>query len=1011
MNGVATRGKTNRLAIAFSALLAVAISLGHAAAQAPERRYERGFPSIQTYDQRVHSGGPQNFDIAQDERGILYFGNLAGVVTYDGARWRLIKLPNDASAGTIEADGKGRVVLASVNEFGYFDADPAGSVVYRSLMPQLPPESREFGDVWGLCSTSRGFFLISDKYLIRWDGGAPSVVMPFASRETTPRNCYEIGGSVWFAGNQGLQRLDLEHKRLETTSLAGRKTRYVLDGGDGSLIVAVTDVGLFRVVGAEATPFAPEASKWLAAKWMTGATRLLDGRFAITTRDSGVLIIRPDGAIDQIIGPEAGIPDSVLAEPYADREGALWLAFHGPIARLDLASPVTVLDSRVGVKGSVSHAARFSDRLYIATSHGLFALDGEGAQAHARKIESIPLSASNLLPDGDRLLVGTGDGMFVLDAAGKAKLVEGTVENGAFAMLRSRKDPDLVWFASGTGIGIVRRKAGAWAFDRMIEGSPAYTSTMLERDGVLWCGTVYDGAVRIEDPLGAKPRVTEFNNGEEINVFEVDGRIVFTRPTSEICELNAAGQLVRDAKLGRVGGNSFWLIAEDAAGNVWLNTIPPRLIRKRDDGTYTSEGEPLVQADAPDFQFLNVDAEGTVWFGADRGLYRYEPGAVTRRFAQPAPLIRRVIMGSDRLLFGGASQANIKRAVLPSQFRRLRAEFAPASFRAGVQYQYRLEPVDADWGRWSDEPFVDFTNLDPGDYTLFVRTRGADGTSDEVQWSFAVANPWYRTPWAIAIWILVAALAVIAFVQIRTHALLRDAEELRLRVAERTEELRQTVEQLRDAQSQLVHKNELLEVANVQLEQLSLVDDLTGLSNRRHFQRALTDEWKRAVRNSDPIAFILLDLDRFKELNDRLGHPAGDACLRKIGEFLASSVRRAGEVVARYGGEEFAVLLPRTQFDEALRIAESLRSGIEGLRMASDAGVPMHVTTSAGITVMRPLAGESMDALIERADRALYSAKRSGRNRICVATDTGVECPDSIGLTGDAGAQGTSTTT
>ncbi|MHB0971566.1 MAG: ligand-binding sensor domain-containing diguanylate cyclase [Thermoanaerobaculia bacterium] len=983
------------------------IGVGYAFAETPERSSERGFPTIQVYDQRDHSGGPQNFDVAQDTDGILYFGNLAGVVTYDGAKWRLIKLPNDASAGTIEADSKGRVVLGSVNEFGYFDADPSGSVVYRSLMPQLPPEAREFGEMWALCSTTDGFLMITDKYLLHWNGGAPSVVMPFDSRAKTPRNCYAIGGTTWFAGNQGLQKLDFQRKTLETISLAGQKARYVLDGGDGSLIVAVTDVGLFRVVGTEAKPFAPEASKWLAAKWMTGATRLFDGRFAISTRDDGVLIIRPDGAIDQIIGLEARIPDAVLAEPFADREGALWLAFHGPIARIDLASPVTVLDSRVGVKGSVSDAARFNDRLYIATSHGLFAVSGEGPQARATKIGSIPLSAANLLPDGEDLLVGTGDGLFVLDKSGKAALVKGTTENGAFEMIRSLNDRDLVWFASATGVGILRRTAAGWSFERMIEGSPPYVSTMVEKNGTLWCGTVYDGAVRIEDPLGAKPRVTQYNENEEINVFEVGGRIVFTRPTSEICELNASGQFVRDPKLGLISGNSFWLLDEDREGNVWINTIPPRLIRKRSDGTFAADGEPLVQADAPDFQFLDVDQEGIVWFGSDRGLYRYEPGAVTRKFAQPAPLIRRVVTANDKLLFGGASQAVIRHVELPSQFRRLRVEFAPVSFRAGVQYQTRLTPVDSEWGNWTDEPFVDFTNLNPGEYTLLIRARGADGVSDAVQWSFAVATPWYRTPWAIGIWILFAALAVIAFVQMRTHALLRDAEELRRRVAERTDELRHTVEQLRDTQSQLVHKNELLEVANVQLEQLSLIDDLTGVSNRRHFQRALTDEWKRAVRGHDYIAFILLDLDRFKDLNDRLGHPAGDACLRRIGEFLASSVRRAGEIVARYGGEEFAVLLPRTQLGETLRIAEGLRVGIENLEMTSDAGIPMSVTTSAGVTVMRPLAGESMDALIERADRALYSAKRSGRNRICIATETGVDCPESAEISATIAAKDT----
>src|SRR6185436_14026155 len=142
-------------------------------------------------------------------------------------------------------------------------------------------------------------------------------------------------------------------------------------------------------------------------------------------------------------------------------------------------------------------------------------------------------------------------------------------------------------------------------------------------------------------------------------------------------------------------------------------------------------------------------------------------------------------------------------------------------------------------------------------------------------WTFTVLPPWYRTRWAYALWALLAIAVIVLVTRIRTTALRRHAERLRQRVEEKTAELQETVK--------------LLEQANSRLEVLSLEDDLTGIANRRYFERALADEWNRARRREHPLALILVDLDHFKDLNDRRGHPAGDDCLRRVGAFLADT--------------------------------------------------------------------------------------------------------------------------
>lgn len=982
-------------AAARSALAVALVLIGTSSfAQVADRSGERGFPLITVYGPRVHQAGPQTFAGTQDSRGLLYFATLAGVGVYDGAWWKLLELPNESAALAAESDSSGRVAIGGLGDLGFVAPDATGTLTYRSLVPLLPAQQREVGEVTAICRVSDGFLFLSDRALYKSDGRAVRQVADFRSEKNAPRRCFELGDQRWLASADSLRLLDVRTFRLSAAvaSLAGKKIDALLSLSNGHALVAVRDGEVYDFDGTNAAPFAPAVAAWLKGKRITSGVRLPDGRLVITTRVDGIVVVREDGSIDQIIDAAAGLPEDVLESSFVDRDGALWLTFDGPIARIDLTSPVSLLDTRRGVKGSPSGIAHFHDRLYVGTSHGLFwlpsASSGQSSSLRtmAQKVEGLPSSAWDVLRVDDDLIIGTERGVFRLDASGKAVQIEGTDPLSIYSLVRSSRDPSRVWIASQQGLASIRRQAAGWTFERIVPGSREYVSSVVEEHGapnapeVLWCGTVFEGVQRVVAPTSPHPQIRLFGSGET-NVFRVGGRVLFVRAKGEILSLNSKGEVVPDPLLGHITApRGFFVVAEDRSGNVWINSRPPQLFEKRGNGV-AREGTPLVQVDASDIQLMRVDESGVVWFGTDRGLFRYESRAQTRRVADARPMIRRVIAGSDKLLFGGI--ATTKDAAAPSfpyGLRRVRIEFAPLTYAPGVMYEYRLDPVDTEWSRWSDEPFVDYTNLHEGTYEFRLRSRSAgSATSPEAVWSFTVMPPWYRAPWMIFLWI-VAGVALLAFlIRLRTTHLRRDAERLRTNIAERTEELRRTVEQLRLAQEELVTKNDML-------ERLSLVDDLTGVSNRRFFQQTLTDEWKRAMRRGQPLALILLDLDHFKVLNDTCGHLGGDAALREVGKFLAASVRRAGDVVARYGGEEFAILLPATDSESAARFAEVLRKGIAGLELPEELR-PVRMTASCGVAAMVPTATEAIDTIIERADRALYFAKQSGRNQVKVADE------------------------
>ncbi len=182
-------------------------------------------------------------------------------------------------------------------------------------------------------------------------------------------------------------------------------------------------------------------------------------------------------------------------------------------------------------------------------------------------------------------------------------------------------------------------------------------------------------------------------------------------------------------------------------------------------------------------------------------------------------------------------------------------------------------------------------------------------------------------------------------------------------------------------ESQVLARTADLTEANRKLESLASTDGLTGLANRRQFDKILLEEIARARRHSHPLALILLDIDFFKHFNDRYGHQAGDDCLRAVAQALKKVGRRSSDFVARYGGEEFAIILPETPCAKALELAKAVCTTVRSLDIPHSDSPIGFVTISAGVTCLDTRDPQPAITLVSRADAALYKAKVSGRNQ------------------------------
>lgn len=181
---------------------------------------------------------------------------------------------------------------------------------------------------------------------------------------------------------------------------------------------------------------------------------------------------------------------------------------------------------------------------------------------------------------------------------------------------------------------------------------------------------------------------------------------------------------------------------------------------------------------------------------------------------------------------------------------------------------------------------------------------------------------------------------------------------------------------LRESQHQLLE-------TNFQLQRLTNLDGLTGLSNRRHFDQYMDSEWKRSIRTQVHISILMIDVDHFKSYNDTRGHLAGDEVLKTVANTIQSSCRRSTDTAARFGGEEFAVILTALSVANSQKVGEKLLRDIEDLKLShGNSSTSPYVTVSIGGASTIPQLGESFLLLIDTADKALYEAKRTGRNQL-----------------------------
>lgn len=946
--------------------------------------------------------------LAQDRNGLLWVGTMGGLARYDGYRIQVFELAGAAAAGLPDTYVRSLLalpdggLLVGTNAGGLARFDPQTGR-FRSY--PTGPGGTSNRKIYALSPDGdNGAWIATDSGLDHLDLRSGRIETVDTGTQAAPRDFsvwQDRSGNLWLGNDNGLfVRYAGRHDFVRPDHPAGVVDRLLHDevwsvreDAEGRLWVGSVQMGAVYRTPDGGWHMIPGFSGYDGSARQATVRDFLEvapDRMWIATDGDGILTYSPGDAGTRVLDHDTSLPSSLpgnsvralllgqagnvwaatdlgvarsnaraniafsmlpssdvehsLANPnvrsiHVDTRGRVWLGMAA--GEIDIVDPVTATVRHLRLTGKqlrrdVQSVAEAPDGSIWIGTQGLARIDPDTLAVRDSILPALgDTPVLSLLRLDGYMLIGTYNGVYRYDtrngqlvhyrhvADQPGSLASDTVRQ----IVRVGKE---VWYATNNGISIARDPLQTGDFVNLSQrdGEPAslpqdlVDSLAVDTQGRLWAGTL--GGLAMLPHHGAPP--------------------------------------YRFRRLGTAAGlasDKITALLPDNDGNLWVSTSNGISVVGGDDLHVRNLGVRDGQHIA---SYIYAAAarmpNGTLLFGGLGGL------TVIRTQGRPpdtpnVPLrITNALVNGHPLPFGQLP-GDHGTLTLNAHERSLRVDFALLDYQAPQEtaYSYRMAGFDDDWIEVpkGGTPSAIYTNLPHGHYTLQLRAvpRGLHARMAESTLAITVAPLWYETLWARLLVIVLALALVVLLVQLRTIYLRRRAVQLQAQIDEHTRELR---------------------AANRRLDLLAGTDELTGVCNRRRFLELA--EGVRRKAGPAPSCIALLDLDRFKRVNDEHGHLAGDEVLRSTAGVICQQLR-GGDLVGRYGGEELVLCLPNSSGEQAMATAEQIRLSLRTSRTWHE-GRAITISASIGVAELRP--GESMTAWLSRADAALYESKHRGRD-------------------------------
>ncbi|MEI7500469.1 MAG: ATP-binding protein [Bacteroidota bacterium] len=812
----------NKLVIPFFLLFLSGNIMGQ-----PSKEYEQGFPFIKNFTPTDYKAHAQNFSITRDLAGILYFGNFAGVLQYDGEFWRLIPTEKTTKVSALASDSLGNVFVGAFGEIGLLAPNDRGELIFKSLIDSTMVKASSFQDVLQIFPTNDGVYFITQKNIFLYHGGKMESIKP----EYEIISAFHVNKTLFFqVKDKGLMSFK-ERKLIPVPKgdiVSGAiEIKAMLPYPGDQILIATGTQGLYLLDSNGVRVFLTQSDDLFMKNLITDGVALFDGTYAIGTSRKGVILIGPDGQVRQIIDKKAVLRNESVQALFADDNNILWAALNNGIAMIEIPSPLTFFDEKSGLNGAVNHILRHNGRLYVSTYQGLYYFDEKSFGFQT--VPEIISACWAVIPFGNQILAATSQGLFLVSNF-HAKLVK---DGFALSLLSSSSDPSLVYIGEMKGFYSVSNQNGTWKSRKLAGPEDGINDLMQDAEGNIWGSTLTKGIFRYSPQQDKSSFFAESSGlpetiGSTINL--IGGKIsVSTRKGVYLFDYTSHSfdkiGLIESDTLSE--GQWFSFITEDSHGNLWVNSGDEShlmLLEKKGD-KYLINQTPFLPIASYVIWAIDPEPNGITWVGGPDGLIRYNPEVKTLKPDPYPTLIRKITINNDSVIFSGSDstlQSGLK--TFRYEDNSLRFEFSAPFFAPKGEnlYQYLLEGFDETWSDWSVQTNKEYTNLPKGNYTFHVKARNIYGKiAREASCKFRILAPWYTTWLAYIIYILLAAGIIYLILIIRNRQLLMEKRILEQRIADRTAEVVQQKEEIEKQSEELSNKNDELEKINTTVKSIN----------------------------------------------------------------------------------------------------------------------------------------------------------------------------------------------
>ncbi len=829
-----------------------------------------GLPFINNYSREDYSAGTQNWAITQDNDGIMYFANNDGMLEFDGIKWVVHPLPNRSVVRCV-AYLDSKIFAGGYDEFGYFEADATGNLVYHSVSEQIVEKNKSFGEIWRIYKTRYGIVFQGFTNISILKFGKLEVIQPASQFGFS----YFVNNSIFVIDRENglyiLKDKELIPYYINTTFFKKNEITFLISRGTNQYLLGTTNNGVFVLNGDKLTEWTAEINNILKRDQIYSAIELPNEMLGIGSIQNGLYIINMKSEIVQHINRYKGLQNNTVLSLFYDRDKNLWLGLDNGIDMLELSLPLTTINYCYNIETSYSSIVH-DGILFIGTNQGLFARklcevdNNYSIDSGFELVEGTMGQVWTLKVFDNTLFCGHNLGTFIIKDR-KAYHLSDIQGGWDYAKPKGKKD----YLIGGTYNGLIlfRKVPGSplgWKFDRQIARfKESCKEIVIDTDGAIWISHGYKGVYRIilSENMSQVINATLYNTASGLppipySVTKIMDKTVIVTSSAFYTYNKSTNTFRKFEKLNKIfsGMSGLTKVIEDYLGDLWFFTGNGMgVFRLQEDGTYSRIVLPFLRINnqyiSSSFENVYVLGKNIVFIGSQRGMIHYDPMMIKDFRHLYKAYIGQVIIkgrGNDSIINNrgniepdGKSGKTIPE--IPYRYNSISLSYLSPFYEAPAQisYSFRLIGFDDEWSEWTKRTVKEYTNLKKGNYTFEVKARNIyNNISDIACYTFEIEAPFYSTRVAYAFYIsLIITIGLLNFLyfkrrieKARQYEKLKHKKELFAREKQFKEEVElseQKIEELKHENllTKMRHKN--MELANSTMHLIQKNKFLTDL--------------------------------------------------------------------------------------------------------------------------------------------------------------------------------------